>query len=249
MADRRMFSKTILSSDKFLDLPLSAQALYFHICLQADDDGFVNCVNKIQRMLAATKADINLLVEKGFLIDLKDNIFVVTHWKVHNRIQNDRYKKTIYLEKKAQIRELDTRVYTLDPEWNQNGTKADPERIQNGSKAEPQVREEKVSRCQHREERIVPGSGGTNTLNGKTRFIPPSIDEVKAYCREMKYDIDTDKFWNYYESNGWMVGKNSMKNWKASVRTWLQRDKSASVRTTHQTNRRRSEPDILDGIL
>jgi len=52
------------------------------------------------------------------------------------------------------------------------------------------------------------------------RFSPPTIDEVKAYCRERNKGVDPERWYNHYTANGWMVGKNKMKDWKAAVRTW-----------------------------
>lgn len=53
-----------------------------------------------------------------------------------------------------------------------------------------------------------------------SKFIKPSVEEIKAYCSEYKIQVDEKKFFNHYESNGWMVGKNNMKDWKASARNW-----------------------------
>ena len=58
----------------------------------------------------------------------------------------------------------------------------------------------------------------------RTRFQPPTIEEVQAYCSEKGYHIDAERFVDYYTSNGWMVGKNKMKDWRASVRTWVKKD-------------------------
>ena len=57
------------------------------------------------------------------------------------------------------------------------------------------------------------------------RFTPPTVDEVRAYCQERQNGIDPQRFVNHYQSNGWMVGRNKMKDWKAAVRTWEQREK------------------------
>lgn len=56
------------------------------------------------------------------------------------------------------------------------------------------------------------------------RFTPPTLEEVKAYCLESGHRIDAERFIDYYESNGWMVGRNKMKDWKAAVRNWAKRD-------------------------
>ena len=125
MAERRMFSKTIIDSDAFLDMPLSTQALYFHLSMRADDEGFVGNPRKILRMIGASEDDIKILIMKRFILTFDSGIVVIKHWKIHNYIQNDRFKETTYLEEKATL--------TLD------GKRAYTECIQDVSKLEAQV--------------------------------------------------------------------------------------------------------------
>lgn len=112
MAERRMFAKTIIDSDAFLDMPLSAQALYFHLSMRADDDGFINNPKKIQRMVGAADDDLKLLLLKRFVIGFESGVVVIKHWKIHNYIQKDRYKPTIYKEEMAQLSTKENRAYT-----------------------------------------------------------------------------------------------------------------------------------------
>ena len=112
MAERRMFAKTIIDSDAFLDMPLSAQALYFHLSMRADDDGFINNPKKIQRMVGASDDDCKLLIVKRFIITFESGVIVIKHWKLHNYIQKDRYKPTIYQEEKRQLVEKENKAYT-----------------------------------------------------------------------------------------------------------------------------------------
>lgn len=113
MAERRMFAKTIIDSDAFLDMPLSSQALYFHLSMRADDDGFINNPKKIQRMVGASDDDLKLLVAKRFIIPFESGIVVIKHWKIHNYIRCDRYKETMYQKEKALLAEKENRAYTL----------------------------------------------------------------------------------------------------------------------------------------
>lgn len=113
MAERRMFAKTIIDSDAFLDMPLSSQSLYFHLSMRADDDGFINNPRKIQRMVGASDDDLKLLIAKNFIIPFESGIVVIKHWKIHNYIRNDRYKETIYKEEKALLDEKDNKAYTI----------------------------------------------------------------------------------------------------------------------------------------
>ena len=108
-----MFAKTIIDSDAFLDMPLSTQALYFHLSMRADDDGFINNPKKIQRMIGANDNDLDLLLVKNFIIKFEDGICVIKHWRIHNYIQNDRYKETVYIEDKNMLNVDKNKAYTL----------------------------------------------------------------------------------------------------------------------------------------
>lgn len=139
MADRRMFSKKIIDSDEFLDLPLSSQSLYFHLSMRADDDGFVNNVKRIRGMIGASDDDLKLLFFRRFLIPFDSGVVVIRHWKVHNYIQRDRYTPTDYQEEYKQLvnknnsYELpenpalppENPVYNLDTNCIQNVSKMD----------------------------------------------------------------------------------------------------------------------------
>lgn len=130
MAERRMFSKTVIDSDLFLDMPLSSQSLYFHLSMRADDDGFINNPRKVQRVIGASDDDLKLLIAKQFIIPFESGIVVIKHWKIHNYIQKDRYKPTIYAAEKSLLNEGENREYT--------------ECIQNVSGSDTQVRLGKV---------------------------------------------------------------------------------------------------------
>lgn len=112
MAERRMFAKTIIDSDSFLDMPLSAQALYFHLSMRADDDGFVNNPKKIQRMIGASDDDCKLLIMKQYVLTFESGVIVIKHWKIHNYIQKDRYKETVYMEEKERLALDQNNAYT-----------------------------------------------------------------------------------------------------------------------------------------
>ena len=114
MAERRMFARTIIDSDAFLDMPLSAQTLYFHLSMRGDDDGFINNPKKIQRMIGAADDDLKLLIAKRFIIPFESGIVVIKHWKIHNYIRKDRYKPTVYQEELSMLSEKENNSYTLD---------------------------------------------------------------------------------------------------------------------------------------
>jgi len=113
MAERRMFAKTIIDSDAFLDMPLSAQALYFHLSMRADDEGFINNPKKIQRMAGASDDDLKLLIAKNFIIPFESGIVVIKHWRIHNYIRADRLVATKYQEERGQLEVKENGSYTL----------------------------------------------------------------------------------------------------------------------------------------
>lgn len=226
MADKRMFSKSIVDSDAFIDMPLSAQALYFHLGMRADDDGFVNSPRKIQKMISASEDDGRLLAAKGFIIPFDSGVVVIKHWKIHNTIKSDRYKPTAYLEEKARLFEKANKAYTLDPAESvpklEPGDELEPNRNQTGTELEPQTRVDKdsIDKC----------SAGRQRPNRK-RFSPPTLDEIRKYMAEyaanhgMQIDavLQAEKFFNFHDSRGWISGKSgqTMKRWKGAAGTWM----------------------------
>ena len=221
MAERRMFAKTIIDSDMFLDMPLSTQALYFHLSMRADDDGFINNPRKIQRMIGASDDDLRVLTMKRFILPFDSGVVVIKHWKIHNYIRNDRYKETVYQEEKAQLELKENGAYTELPAAGiPSGIPSDN---QGGYQTETQVRLGKDSIGKDRVGEVIEGAEAPKSSK---RFTPPTVDEVRAYCIERQNGIDANRFVNHYTSNGWMVGRTKMKDWQAAVRTWEQRDKN-----------------------
>lgn len=103
MAERRMFAKTIVLSDAFLDLPMSARCLYFTLGMLADDDGFVNAPRSIMRQCGASDDDMKLLIAKKFVLIFDSGVIVIKHWRINNYLRNDRYTETKYAEEKAEL--------------------------------------------------------------------------------------------------------------------------------------------------
>ena len=213
MAERRMFAKTIIDSDAFLDMPMSTQALYFHLSMRADDDGFINNPKRIQRMIGASDDDLKLLIAKSFIIVFESGVVVIKHWKIHNYIQSDRYKPTVYAEEKSLLDVKKNKAYTLS-----NG-----ECIQNGYITDTQdsIGKDRLGKDRLGKDRLGKDSIEDEKPKSKAkRFTPPTLEEVTAYCIERGNSVDAQHFIDYYTSNGWLVGKNKMKDWKAAVRTW-----------------------------
>ncbi len=200
MAERRMFAKTIIDSDAFIDMPVTARLLYYDLGMRADDDGFVNSPKKIMRMVGASQDDLAILISKKFIIPFDSGVVVIKHWRIHNYIQKDRYKPTKYTEEKAMLTVQENDGYSLDTTC-----------IQNVPSSDTQVRLGKVRK-------------GKDRVN-----IPPTLEEVSAYCEERHNNIDPQVFIDFYESKGWYVGKNKMKDWKACIRTWEKSDRKHTL--------------------
>ena len=116
MAKKRMFSPQITESDSFISMPLSSQALYFHLSLNADDDGFLNSPKRVQRMIGASDDDLAILMAKHFIIPFDSGVVVIKHWKVNNYIRSDRYTPTVYTEEMNMLIEKKNRSYSLKSE-------------------------------------------------------------------------------------------------------------------------------------
>lgn len=110
-----MFAKTVIDSDAFIEMPLSTQALYFHLSMRADDDGFLNCAQKIMRMIGAAKNDFDVLIAKRFIIQFPDGICVIKHWRIHNYLRKDRYVETVYTDHKNALAVKENGAYSDQP--------------------------------------------------------------------------------------------------------------------------------------
>lgn len=111
-----MFSPEIVSADKFLDMPISSQALYFHLGMFADDDGFVS-PRKVMRMLGVQEDDLKILISKRYVIPFESGVIVIRHWKVNNLVRKDWYRPTIYQDEKGLITPDRGGVYYLVNEF------------------------------------------------------------------------------------------------------------------------------------
>lgn len=225
MAERRMFAKTIIDSDAFLDMPATSQLLYFHLCMRADDDGFINSPKKVQRIVGCSDDDLRLLALKRFIIPFESGVVVIKHWRIHNYIRNDRYKETVYQEEKAQLTEKENKAYTLAgiPTGNQLTYQR-----------ETQVRLGKVRLGEVKEE--------------KRRFTPPTLEDLVVYCQANSLEVDEQAFIDYYESNDWKVGRNKMKDWKAAARNWSRRNKEASRKLNFTADEMQPAEQDLDEL-
>ena len=115
MAERRMFAKTIVDSDAFLDMPIASQCLYFHLAMRADDEGFVNKAKSVARVVGAKEEDFRPLVERRFVIVFDDGVLVIKHWRIHNWIRTDRLQPTKYQQHKNTLSLDENNAYSGQP--------------------------------------------------------------------------------------------------------------------------------------
>lgn len=139
MAQRRMFSKKITETDNFLDMPLSSQALYFHLNMGADDEGFIDKAKTIQRTIGASSDDLRILIAKGFVIPFDSGVVVIRHWRIHNYIRSDRFQSTMHQEEKKKIDFDETKIANIKAFQD-----VIPDVIPNGYQMDTQVRIGKV---------------------------------------------------------------------------------------------------------
>ena len=206
MASKRMFAKSLIESDAFLDMPMSARCLYFTLGMLADDDGFVNSPKSIMRQVGASIDDMNILLARKFILAFESGVIVIKHWRIHNYIQKDRYKGSKYIEEKSTLAVDENGAYT--------------ECIHDVSIPDTQVRLGKVSLGKVNNIGDIPQAESPPSAKKRTVFKPPTIEEVRAYCLERGNSVDAERWHNHYRANGWMVGKTKMVDWKAAVRTW-----------------------------
>ena len=118
MAVKRMFSKHIVDSDAFLEMPLSTQALYFHLNMKADDDGFVGSPKRIMRMIGANEDEYKVLVAKKFVLEFDGSVCVIKHWLVHNTLRKDTYHESLYQDLKKKLYKKINNIYTFEKTGN-----------------------------------------------------------------------------------------------------------------------------------
>lgn len=200
MARRRMFSLDVVDTDRFLDMPSSTQALYFHLGMRADDDGFVASPKRTTAMCGCSADDLNLLAAKGFVRPFESGVLVIVDWKKNNLLRPDRYTPTQFQKEKAQlgILAVNQSPYQRVPQDSIGKDSIDKASVKRERKADKPPR---------------------------PRFTPPSEDEAINYFDEQGSSAaEAKSFLDYYAANGWKVGgRATMKNWQAAARNWIRR--------------------------
>lgn len=223
MAKKRMFNVDIVGSDAFLDLPHTAQALYFQLGMRADDDGFVGNPKTIQRIAGTKASDLELLVKKRFLLQFPSGVVVIKHWKINNQIQKDRYTPTVYTEEYQSLYIKDNKAYT----------EADKGCIHSVSEMDTQISIDK--------DRLDKNSrGGEKHAHGFFANVLLTDDELQKLAAEIpNYEEYIEKLSHYIESNG-----KKYKSHYATILMWHRKDRekqpAAPAETLPQAPRRKS---------
>lgn len=256
MAERRMFAKTIVLSDAFLDMPLSTRCLYFSFGMVADDDGFINNPKSILRMCGASKEDMDNLIAGKYIIPFKSGVIAIRAWRANNYLQKDRCNPTSCKEEMKTLSVSDSGFYveltcgseseerpdcyvestcgsgmytqkfkkedSVYTQKGENDISVYTQKSENDDSVYTQDRLGKVSIGQDNKKQNAPAGAGARTRDGEKRtiFSQPTLDEIREYCKSRNSNVDPEQFYDFYESKGWMIGKNRMRDWKAAVRTW-----------------------------
>ena len=222
MAERRMFAKTIVDSDAFLDMPVTARLLYYDLAMRADDDGFNNAPRKVLRTIGASPDDLNVLVARKFVIPFDNGVVAIKHWRVHNYIRKDTYNATPYKSQRDMLEFDENNAYRLKSTESVNGSSTGCQLLVDGSSTQDRLGKDRI---------IIEADKPPK----REQFSPPSIQDVTEYCQEKGCQIDPEAFVAYYDSVGWMIGRKKMKSWKSAVITWAKRNHGGDTQPTADT--------------
>lgn len=212
MAERRMFAKTIVLSDAFLDMPMSARCLYFTLGMLADDDGFVNAPRSIMRQCGSSEDDMRILISKKFVLEFESGVIVIKHWRINNYLRNDRYVETKYVKEKAML--------VVDEKGGYKPLEA--------SGIPPGIPSMGIPR-------LGQDSIGKDSIN---RPPPQTPQEVADYCREERLGLteeEAKRFFTIMEAQGWKHRNGKpIRDWRMLVATWAKSGGNAGKQVTAQ---------------
>lgn len=217
-----MFSKTIIDSDLFLDMPTSTRLLYFDLSMRADDDGFVNSPKKIIRMTGASEDDLRILISKNFIIPFESGVVVIKHWKIHNYIRKDRYKPTMCIDEKQQLGIKNSEYVLTDgiPVVNQMETQDRLGKDRLGNSTEESL-EPEIDRINYQQIADM----YNNTCVSFPKLVKLSNQRKKAIRARLKSGYTVEDFqvlFEMAEESDFLKGKNK-NNWSATF-DWLIKD-------------------------
>lgn len=189
MANKRMFNIKIVDSDSFLDMPLTAQCLYFHLNMRADDDGFVGNPKRVQRLIGASDDDMRLLIAKRFVLTFDDGVIVIKHWRMHNTLSTNRYKETTYIDQKKELLLKENNAYS----FNSGVPLDDSKMIEKSSRLSQKQIDATLTRQRRTIDATLTDTGlelGLELDKGLDLDIDKDIDKVKV----IELDKELDNF-------------------------------------------------------
>jgi len=247
MAEKRMFARDVISAARFLRMPPASRLLYYDLGMYADDDGAVEAFT-VMRTTGATENDLQVLVEKGFVRLLNDDLVaLIVEWKRNNYIRPDRYKASKYA---GLIAALEAEVSPPDSHLHTNGLPMVYDGDTQNSIGEDSIDKGSVGEvCGMHTLQPQEPPPIADRKEPARRFVPPTVEEVAAYCLERGNHVDAQRFVDYYAGVGWKRGKTPIKDWRACVRTW-ERDNQGSRPFYPQQERSRikTEADYAAGL-
>lgn len=217
-----MFSKKIIDTDWFMDMPASTQNLYFHLSMRADDDGFVSSPKGIIKLVGASDDDFRVLISKKFIIPFESGVCVITDWRINNYLRNDRHTDTIHKEELQQLSIDENGKYSLG--------------IPGGIPTVYPVYTESISNT----ESISTLNNNKEECLKKNSFVPPTLEEVKEYA-ESRGRLDlAEQFFEYFDAGDWFDSNgNKVKKWKQKFITW---ESFKNTKETSDKQERESKP-------
>lgn len=205
MAERRMFAKSIVLSDAFLDMPMSARCLYFTLGMMADDDGFVGNPKSIMRQCGSTADDLKVLLAKRYVLGFESGVIVIKHWRMNNYLRNDRHNDTTYLEEKSTLTINENGAYT---EKNKDGCQVVYQVV-----TQDRLGKESI-------DKYIESNKPSRHKYGQYSNVLLSDDDVKKLEAEIpNYQAYIERISSYMASTG-----KSYKNYLATIRNWYRRD-------------------------
>lgn len=212
MAERRMFTEKIVESDAFLEMPFSARCLYYDLNMNADDDGFLNSPNKIIRMCGASQEDLQLLIEKRYILDFGGGVIVIKHWGMHNSIRKDRKKDTQYQPQLSLLSIKEDGSYTeRKPSGNVVSTTCQPNDNQTTTNGCHRLGEDRIG-----EYKLGKGSIGEEEISP----APPSLPQITDYVKNNSLSVNPNRFFSYYNERDWKTPKGNPVDWESKILEW-----------------------------
>lgn len=251
MAERRMFAKTIIDSDAFLEMPMSARLLYYDLSMRADDDGFNNSPKKVMRAIGASNDDLSILVARKFVIPFENGVVVIKHWQIHNYIRKDTYKETTYKEQKAMLELDENKAYRL----------MDFDRVRAVDEPSTQVSIGKGS-IELGKDSIVEGSvddaAATSTEENQLKCIGGKLGKGVVYLSDNQFNdllerLGLDTFNRYVERlANFIINKNAyVHNHYEMILKWFAEDSAVKPTVTGRASTKQSQNkyDVFESEL